>query len=117
MKTKAMTAFYEQLESVLRNLSSMFPEDPDFPTFRFFLSGLKMGNPLLPIKTFHENVSKYEHVILARDEAFLLAYNGDNVDFDILAKFQTYWGTFDAETKASLWQYLFILNECAKRAL
>lgn len=115
-----LKAFYTQLGSVLNNLIDMFPDDMDFKTFRTFVGMIQSTNPQLVVSTFYtEVVDKYEAQIDSRDEAFLVAYEGaeyGNDVVDIMTKIKSYWASLDAESKDSLWQYLFILKELAKRA-
>lgn len=116
----AAQTFYIQLDAVVSNLVEMFPNDADFPTFKTFIGLLQKTNPSLVIQTFRENVgTPYEKQIDARDEKFLLDYKG--VEYgsgvsDIVVKVKSYWEVLDAQTKDSLWQYMYILKELAKRA-
>lgn len=116
----ALKTFFVQMNTILENLSDMFPEDADFPTFKLFLGTLQKTNPGVVVKIFYENVtSKYEAQILARDEAFLTAYEGAEYGADvadIISKVKSYWSVLDDQTKDSLWQYMYILNELCKRA-
>lgn len=116
----ATKTFFAQLITVVKNLGDMFPNDPDFPTFHTFLGMLQKTNPSLVINTFYEHVvQKYEKEIDARDEAFVMAYQGqeyDNDMLDIISKVKGYWSVLDGETKDSLWQYMYILKELCKRA-
>ncbi len=115
-----LKAFYTQLTSVLGNLIDMFPEDMDLKTFRTFVSMIQNTNPNLVVSIFHnEVVAKYEAQIDSRDEAFLLSYEGTEYEsdvVDIVSKIKSYWSSLDAQSKDSIWQYLFILKELAKRA-
>ena len=116
----SIKAFYTQIGNVVSNLVDMFPDDADFPTFQTFIGMLQKTNPSLVVNTFYENVTlKYEDRITSKDEAFILEYQsaeyGNDVA-DIISKVKMYWSVLDNQTKESLWQYMYILNELAKRA-
>jgi hypothetical protein len=120
MSAVAMKTFFTQMLQVVDNLVEMFPDDADFPTFKTLLVTLQKTNPTLVVKTFRENVTdKYEAQIVARDEGFLLSYQGAEYGADVedlVSKVKSYWNVLDDQTKDSLWQYLYILNELCKRA-
>ena len=115
----ATKAFFSNLSDVVNNLIDMFPDDPDFVTFKTFLGMVQKTNPALVINTFYGELSKFEKYIDDRDEKFLLEYKA--VDYgaegaDIFEKVKNYWSVLDAQTKDSLWQYFYILKELCKRA-
>jgi len=120
MNIAVVKAFYVQIGSVVQNLVEMFPDDADFPTFQTFIGMLQKTKPSLVINAFYENVTlKYEDKILNKDEAFISEYQGveyGNDVADIISKVKSYWSVIDESTKQSLWQYMYILNELAKRA-
>jgi hypothetical protein len=120
MDVAALKAFYVQLGTVVSNLIDMFPEDIDFPTFQTFIAMLQKTNPSLVVNTVYEDVTvKYGDKIDARDETFLMEYQGHeygNDVADIFTKVKNYWSVLDEQTKDSLWQYIYILKELSKRA-
>jgi hypothetical protein len=117
----ATKAFFHQFNSLNNELIEMFPEDPDFPTFKTFLGMLEKTNPRLVLSTFHENVSvKFTNQIEAKDESFLLDYVASEYDkdtVDIIDKMRKYWQTLSDESKDSMWKYLFVLKELCARAM
>jgi hypothetical protein len=117
----ATKAFYTQVGAVVDNLIDMFPDDADFPTFKTFLNLLQHTNPALVINTFHQSIAlKFADQIRTRNEKFLIDYTpveyGSDVT-DIVSKIKNYWSVLDAQTKDSLWQYLYILMELSKKAV
>lgn len=115
-----LKTFFTQLTAVLDNLSEMFPDDADFPTFKTFIGMLQKTNPTVVVNTFHESVViPYEDKIDSRDEKFLETYEGVEYGSDIVditLKLKAYWAVLDTQTKDSIWQYLYILKELSKRA-
>lgn len=113
-------AFFVQLETVVGQLQEMFPDDSDFPTFLTFLGLLQRTNPSVVINAFYENVNvHYEAQIDRRDEAFITQYEGKEYGsemMDIVSKLKSYWSVVSSETKQSIWQYMYVLKELAKRA-
>ena len=114
-------AFFHQFHSLTNELIDMFPDDPDFPTFKTFLGMLEKTNPMVVLKTFHENVSvKFANEIKTRDESFLLSYKPteyDNETVDIVDKMRNYWQTLSPESKECMWKYLFVLKELCDRCV
>ena len=116
----ATKAFFHQFLTVVGQLQEMFPDDPDFPTFLTFLNLLQKTNPSVVINTFYENVNaKYEKKINEKDDAFIAGYEGTEYGsdmVDIFSKVKGYWSVMSPETKASIWQYMYVLKELCKRA-
>jgi hypothetical protein len=111
--------FFQQFQSVIAHLQEMFPDDADFPTFATFLGLLQKTNPSIVVKTFYENVNvKYGDKIDARDEKFIMGYEGGeygNDMMDIVSKLKGYWSVISPETKTSIWMYMLVLKELAKK--
>lgn len=112
--------FFQQLNAITDNLIDMFPDDADFPTFKTFVGMLQTTNPALVIQSYHTNVGiPYKNQIEAKDESFITEYNPEGYDdssVDIVTKIKGYWGVLSSNTKDSIWQYLHILKELAKRS-
>ena len=112
-------AFFQQFQTVVEQLQEMFPDDVDFPTFSTFLGLLQKTNPTLVIKTFYDNVNvKYSKQIDDRDEEFITKYKGEeygNDMIDIVSKLQGYWSVMSPDTRKSIWMYMFVLKELAKK--
>lgn len=114
-----LKSFFNQLAEVVGELTEMFPEDADFKVFQTYLVMLQRTNPSMVIDTFYEFVTaKYETQINARDESFFLEYAAaeyTNDMPDIVTKIKSCWGVLSAESKAAIWQYIYILKELTKR--
>ena len=113
-------AFFSQFLMLTTSLQDMFPDDSDFVTFHTFLNILQKTNPSMVIKTFYENVNmKYEAQIDSKDEKFIEDYKGGEYGsdvMDIVSKLKSYWSVLSTQSKASLWQYMYVLKELCKRA-
>jgi hypothetical protein len=93
-KPVLMTAFYEQLTSLVKQMSEMYPDDSDFPLFLTTISLMKNANPSMMIKYVNDNVGKFEDKIMAKDDSFFLDYSFDEyagyVDTNIFSKLKQY---------------------------
>lgn len=119
MKVVILKTFFHQLIEVVDQLAEMFPEDQNFRVFKTCITMLQKSNPTLVISNFHEHVSiKYESQINNRDEKFLTSYvpqeYGSDVT-DVIESLRPHWAELGENSKASLWQYLFILKELTKK--
>jgi len=116
----AAKVFFQQLNAITDNLIDMFPADADFPTFKTFVGMLQKTNPAFVIQTYYTNVAiPYKTQIEMKDESFITGYNSTGYDessVDIVTKIQGYWSVLSPNTKDSIWQYLHVLNELAKRS-
>lgn len=114
-----LKAFFEQFGKFIEEMSEMYPDDADFPSFATFLNGLQKTNPMLVISIFNENVSKFSKQIEDRDEDFFLNYSyveyGSGIT-DVVGKLAGYFSAMSPETKTCVWDYLRVLKELSKRA-
>ena len=125
----ALSAFTNQLLNLIKNLSEMYPSDPDIQFTNTTVNFLKSSNPRKLQKIFEEYVKQYETQIMKKDENFLLNNNfiEDNkdlshdekqVDYDetIIDNLRKYWKDMDEESKENIWKYLQVLlilsNKC-----
>lgn len=115
-----LKAFFEQFGKFLDEMGDMYPDDPDFPSFKTFLNGLQKTNPLVVVQVFNENVSKFSKQIEDHDEDFFLKYSyveyGSGVT-DVVGKLAGYFSGMSPATKKCVWDYLRVLKELAKRCL
>lgn len=117
--TVYLKSFFHQLSDVVGELADMFPDDPDFGVFKTYISLLQRTNPTMVIDTFHEHVGlKFENEINTKNEDFVLNYTATEYGsegMDIVSKIKSYWSVLSTETKAAIWQYIYILKELAKK--
>lgn len=119
-KTIFLTAFYNQFALFLDQLIVVFPEDTDFPTYKSGLLLLQKTNPKLVPEQVVLHVSPFETTLRARDEDFFKKrgfpeYAEDNALDLILQKMMTLWDTLSPENKTTVWDYVILLLDLAKR--
>jgi hypothetical protein len=111
-KPVLITAFYDQLLSFMKELSAMYPDDPDFPLGIAGARLMKTTSPKFLISQFYENSKKFEDQILTKNEKFFLDHSfqefsgDDSFDFNILAKLKGYVGTMSPSSKEAVWAYV-----------
>jgi len=114
-----MKTFFKQLTEFVGELEEMFPDDPDFAVFQTFIGLVQRTNPQLILATIREHVvQKYEAQITNRDEGFILSYDGNEYNSDVMnivSKLRTYWKTLSEPSKQAMWQYLHVLTQLCKR--
>ena len=117
-KPVLMTAFYEQLTSLVKQMSEMYPDDSDFPLFLTTISLMKNANPSMMIKYINDNVGKFEDKIMAKDDSFFLDYSFDEyagyVDTNIFSKLKQYIAGMSSESKENVWKYVQNITRLAK---
>lgn len=112
-----MNAFFDQLSSFIGELSSMYPDDPDFPLFSTTLTMIRKSNPSLAVKTIAEIITPFETRIFAKDENFFLEFSDFSqyeVDVNIFSKLKTYYTTMSNETKEIVWKYIHNIMKLVK---
>jgi len=120
MATKVVlsNAFYEQLGSLLNELSEMYPSDQDFPMYITGLKWFKTMNPSKAIRDVYENTKLFEKQILERDDKFFLDYKfdeyGDYIDNNIFVKLKQYIQGMSDNSKKNVWQYIINISRLAK---
>lgn len=108
-------AFYTQVSDFLGELSSVFPHDLEFPTYRaqFFL--MKRTNPSLPLKQLGVYASVLEPVLATRNaEAFLTCEVPPGLE-SLVEKLRGYWLFMTPENQSVVWGYLRLLTALASR--
>ena len=119
-KPVLLNAFYDQLFQFLKELTAMYPEDPDFPMGSTALRMVKLTMPVYPIKEFYDSSKGFEDQILSKNELFFLDHsfhefkNDADFDFDILAKLKTYVKSMTPASKEAVWVYVQNLYKLAK---
>ena len=117
--TVYLKSFFHQLSDVVGELADMFPDDPDFGVFRTYIGLLQRTNPTMVIDMFYDHVAlKFENQINAKNDEFLLAYSATEYGsegMDIVGKIKSYWSVLSPDSRAAIWQYLYILKELAKK--
>lgn len=117
-KVVLMTALFDQLNSLVTELSEMYPEDPDFSMFATSLRLAKSANPNIVVKYIFESTSEYEEQIMTKNENFFLEHtfeqHKENIDMDVFSKMKQYFATMSAESKESVWKYCQNILRLAK---
>ena len=117
-KPVLLNAFYDQIFQFLKELTAMYPEDPDFPLGATTLRLLKSTMPAFPIKEFYESSKGFEDQILSKNELFFLDHSfeefKEEVDFNILGKLKTYVKSMSESSKDAVWVYVQNLYKLAK---
>ena len=113
-------AFYTQFGEFLAELSKMYPNDKDFPSFASNLSMMKYMNPMYPINFVKTDVvDKYKYKILSRDESFFL--NSQEIqqsgDIDIIYKLKSYISEMTLENKEVVWSYIELITKLTLKIL
>lgn len=113
-------AFYSQFSEFLEQLTQMYPEDKDFPSFSTNLTAMKYMNPMYPIKfVYSEVVEKYKDKIFSRDETFFLNSEQiqESADINIVYKLKSYIQNMTNENKNAVWSYLEIITKITIKIL
>jgi len=108
-------AFYNQLGSLLKQLTEMYPEDADFPMFVTTINLIKLTNPMLVVNIIKEEVAdKYKEEIKAKDEKFFMEcdYSAD-VDINIIHKLKQYVSGMPPSSKEAIWKYIDLISQLA----
>lgn len=119
-KPVLMNAFFDQLLTFLKELTAMYPDDPDFPLASTSLRLLKSTMPTFAMKQFYDSSSGFEEQILTKNESFFLDHSfsefkdDTRFDFDILAKLKQYVKSMSPSSKDAVWTYVQNLYKLAK---
>ena len=113
-------AFYTQFGEFLNELTKMYPDDKDFPSFASNLSMMKFMNPMYPINFVKTDVvDKYKDKILSRDESFFLTSEEikQTTDIDIVYKLKSYIQDMSPQNKEAVWSYIEIITKITLKIL
>ena len=108
-KTVLMTALFDQLTSLVKEMIEMYPEDDMFPFYLTTISLMKTTNPSMFVKYINDNIGPYEKQITNREEKFFLdrsfsEYDG-HFDLNIFSKLKQYIAGMSSESKLNVWKY------------
>ena len=111
-----LDAFFDQFSQFLKELTRLYPNDSDFPTFLTTLSLMKSTNPMLVVKFVKNDViDVYGDKIDVKDETFFMnrsfEEHKEDVDMDIVSKLKSYIADMSPATKESVWAYIQILKK------
>lgn len=114
-----MKAFFDQFISFAKELTEMYPEDPDFSLFLTTIQIAKSANPSIVIRSVNENIAGFEDKILAKDESFFMNYEFNEYkdvveDINVFSKLKQYIQTMSPVSKESVWKYLQNITRLAK---
>ena len=119
-----MDAFYGQFSDFLGELSKVFPEDTDFPTYRTNLYMVKKMNPGLLIKEVMAHIIPGEEIIQARNADYFFKgdpssklvelVSSESIE-PVIRKLRGYWKSMSKDNQSVVWSYLILLIELAKR--
>ena len=117
-----LDAFYGQFADYLDQLSKVFPDDSDFPTFKTGLLLLQKTNPKIVPQQVIIHVLRYEATIRARDEKFFMDhgfedYRTDDALGSVIMKMKTLWEGLTDNSKKVVWDYTILLMDLAKRCI
>jgi hypothetical protein len=107
-----MKAFFDQFLAFAKELTEMYPNDPDFSLFLTTLQMAKTANPKMVIETLNANIAGFEDKIMAKDESFFMNYNFEKQyaseveDVNVFAKLRDYNKTMSPESKENVWKYV-----------
>jgi hypothetical protein len=111
MDSKAIlrTALLDQFTSFVKELSEMYPNDPDFSMFLMTINLLKQTNPIMIVKYIHDNTNIYYEQIMNKDKSFFIDHTFDEykqyLKMDIFTKMKEYFNTMSDESKENVWLY------------
>jgi len=113
-----MNHFFEQLLTFMKELSEMYPSDPDFPLGITSVRMVKVANPSMGPSLFYDSAKAFESEILSKNEKFFLDRSfgefGSDVDFNLLAKLKQYVSTMSPTSKENVWTYIQNLFKLSK---
>jgi hypothetical protein len=114
-----VTAFYTHFHEFLDQMTRLFRDDSDIPTYKTALTLLQKSNPMLVPKEVVNHVSPFEASVRARDEKFFLEYSfseyQDGAIDKVIAKLKSLWTTLSDSNKKAIWDYITILLDLAIR--
>jgi len=102
----------------MKELSEMYPSDPDFPLGITSVRMVKVANPGMGPSLFYDSAKAFESEILSKNEKFFLDHSfgefGSDVDFNLLAKLKQYVSTMSPTSKENVWTYIQNLFKLSK---
>ena len=115
-----MDAFYGQFSDFLDQLTLVFPDDSDFPTYKTGLRLFQKTNPKIVPEQVRIHVVPYEETIRARDEKFFMEHGFDDYTSDdalgvVIMKMKSLWTSLNDNSKKVVWDYIILLLDLAKK--
>jgi hypothetical protein len=114
-------AMFSQFSSFFSELSKMYPDDADFPTFTTNLQIMRMTNPMMVVRYVKsEIIDPYGSKIAVRDESFFLKQDfshREDVNLNIVDKLKQYISGMDSLTKNVVWSYIEIITKLADKII
>ena len=112
------THFFDQLTTFCKELSEMYPDDPDFALGFTTSTLMRTMNPNMVVKWYYINSCNFESEILTKNEKFFLdhsflEFQGD-LDFNLLVKLKQYVLTMGPESKEYVWVYIQNMYKLSK---
>ena len=102
----------------MKELSEMYPDDPDFPLGITSVRMVKTVNPGMGPSLFWDTAKSFETEILSKNEKFFLDHSfgefGNDLDFNLLAKLKQYVSTMSPKSKEHVWTYVQNLYKLSK---
>jgi hypothetical protein len=120
-KKVLIDAFYNQFQSFLTQLVTMYPEDAEFGVFLDNLKFAKMMNPMLPVTLIKSEIlDNYSEKIEKHDETFFMNHEYDShkdVDLDIVNKLRSYYGDMSPQSREVVWGYIDVITRITSKIL
>lgn len=114
-----MDTFYKQFADFLDQLTQVFPDDSDFPTYKTGLLLFQKTNPMLVITEVVQHVTPFEKILREKNEDFILKHEFAEYDTvaQIIEKLKGMWTTLTPNNKQVVWTYLILLLDLAKKCV
>jgi hypothetical protein len=113
-------AFFNQYEDFLGQLKDVFPEDGDW---KLYLSGLaifRRTNPLIIVQKTWKYASRFEDMIVNKDEKFFLTYDysgiteGEEPLEQTIEKLKGMWSVLTPHNRKIVWDFMGNITLLAK---
>lgn len=113
-----LSAFNNQLGNLSKNLTEMYPNDPDISFSNTALETLKKSNPRKLYEMCSSHLTHYEAEIASQNDMFFLQNdfvetNGESsaqtYTGSIINNLKKYWTDMDRESQDNIWKYLNVL--------
>jgi hypothetical protein len=116
-----LDAFYDQYEDFLQQLTSVFPDDPDWSRYRTGVAVIRRANPMALATTTWDYVSPFEDIIRARNDSFFLGRDfsdmtgGQEPLNQTIGKLKGMWQQMTPHNQSIVWDYITNITYLAKR--
>ncbi len=114
-------AFFNQFGDFLTELSKVFPDDPDFPTYKVALGMLRKTNPMIVITTILTHVTPYEEMIRSKNSDFFIKHEfsehtqNDDALEQVIRKLKGLWETLSPSNQGVIWSYIILILDLCKK--